>query len=189
MRRALVATLLGWTLALPAAAATEWAVDHGQSRLTFTNWWEGEAFTSEFERWRAETLRFSPDDLEDSRFDIRIDLTSVDTGSGEANEAIAEPEWFDLESFTTARYVTSGFTAAGDGDFRAQGELTLKGITAPLDLEIEWEPTADGARLTGSARLDRTRFNVGTGEWSSGDTIGLEVLVEFALTLSPATGE
>lgn len=179
-------TILGLLPALPAYAATEWTVDHSESRLGFTNWWEGEAFESVFRQWRAETLRFSPDDLQDSRFDIRVDLTSVDTGTSDGNEAIAQPEWFNLNRYTTARYVADSFEATGDGGYEARGELSLKGNTHPVTLNFQWQPGDDTARLTGSARLDRTRFDVGLGEWRTGDTIALEVLVTFDLRLDRA---
>lgn len=186
MMRNMILAMLALLLALPGYAATEWAVDHGESRLGFTNWWEGDAFESSFRRWRAETLRFAPDDLQDSRFDIHVDLTSVDTGSRDGNEAIAQPEWFNLSRYTSARYVAETFRATGDGGYEARGELTLKGITHPVTLDLEWQPGEDTARLTGSTRLDRTRFDVGLGEWQSGDTIALEVLVTFDLRLKPA---
>lgn len=186
MTRTLMVSMLGLMLALPAYAATEWTVDHDESRLGFTNWWEGEAFESVFRQWRAETLRFSPDDLQGSHFDIRVDLASVDTGTSDGNEAIAQPEWFNLSRYTTARYVADSFHATEDGGYEARGELSLKGNTHPVTLNLQWRPGDDGARLTGSTRLDRTRFDVGLGEWRSGDTIDLEVLVTFDLRLHRA---
>ncbi|MDZ7750258.1 MAG: YceI family protein [Gammaproteobacteria bacterium] len=186
MMRTIVLSVLGLMLTLPGYAATDWTVDHGESRLGFTNWWEGEAFESMFRRWRAETLRFSPDDLQDSRFDIRVDLTSVDTGTRDGNEAIAQPEWFDLARYTTARYEADTFRVTVDGGYEAEGELTLKGITHPVTLKLEWQPGEDTARLSGSTRLDRTRFDVGLGEWQTGDTIALEVQVSFDLRLTRA---
>ena len=42
---------------------------------------------------------------------------------------------------------------------------------------------ADGVEMAGRVELQRLDFGIGTGEWSSGDEIGLDVTVEFRLTL------
>jgi hypothetical protein len=37
--------------------------------------------------------------------------------------------------------------------------------------------------MSGEVVVDRTRFDVGSGEWESGDTIGTEVSVSFNVML------
>jgi polyisoprenoid-binding protein YceI len=39
--------------------------------------------------------------------------------------------------------------------------------------------------MSGELSLQRTDFNIGTGEWSAGDIIGLEVDVRFEVALEP----
>jgi len=40
--------------------------------------------------------------------------------------------------------------------------------------------------MAGQLDLDRSAFNIGTGEWATGRTIGLEVKVRFSLNLRKA---
>lgn len=167
--------------------ATGWAVDREASRLGFTAWWEDRPFQGVFHRWDAD-IRFDPDSLEQSRFQVRVDLASADTDSADRDEALMGREWFHTGRFPRATYVTTGFTRTGESRYEAEGELTLKGNTRPVTLDLTWQETPAGARLEGGTTLRRTRFDVGTGDWTTGKTIGLDVEVSFDLRLTPGQG-
>ena len=69
---------------------------------------------------------------------------------------------FDVAHYPTAHYVTKSITKTAAG-FSAVGALTLRGVTKDVPIEFQFAPGAAGAKLDGSAKLNRLDFGVGTG--------------------------
>lgn len=164
------------------SGARDWTSDPAQSTLGFRAEAQGEAFDGRFERFEP-IIRFDPAQLDESRFDVRIDLSSVDTQNVERDQMLADPAFFDSATRPQARYVADTFTALGGDRYRADGVLTLNAIERPVPLEFRWITDGSGAVLDGSAVLDRLAFGVGSGDWSDPDTIGREVRVDTRLSL------
>ena len=57
-----------------------------------------------------------------------IDLTSIDTGNEQRDDHIRSADFFDVETYPTMTYRSTGIRQDGD-DFVLDGELTLKGVT------------------------------------------------------------
>lgn len=68
--------------------------------------------------------------------DIEIDMTSVDTGFALFDEHIQGPDFLDTAQFPTATFKSSKAHFSGDKPVAVDGELTIKGVTRPVTLEI-----------------------------------------------------
>jgi polyisoprenoid-binding protein YceI len=163
-----------------AEPLADWTVAPG-GRLGFTARWNGEAVEGRFDRWRAD-IRFSPDQLAASRIKVTVDLTSTDTGDGQRDDSLQSSDFFN-----TAAYPSATFTARDirhlDGDrYEARGTLDLRGAGKPATLRFTLRIEGNRARVGGTARIDRTAFGVGQGEWAATDAIAAEVDVAFAFT-------
>lgn len=167
-----------------AGAAPSWQTVTAESRLSFVATQAGAEFTGRFEAFTAD-IEFAPDALGSSRFDVRIETGSVDTDDAERDQIIRGPDLYAVERHPQARYVAEQFTAAGD-TYLARGELTLRGTTREVPVRFTFERTERGARLRGSATLERLEFGVGQGEWQDTEWVGNEVEVRFDLALEPA---
>jgi polyisoprenoid-binding protein YceI len=165
----------------PAAAqqADRWQVDHEESRLGFTAF-QGGAFQGRFTDWQAD-IRFAPDALDDSSVTVTVNVASIETGSDDRDETATEEPWFDVAEHPRATFAADTFREIGDGRYEAVGELTMKGVgrevVLPFDLEIE----GDTARVDGDLSLNRTNWNLGTGDFSTEEIVGFEVRVEVEL--------
>ncbi len=176
---------LGLTLVLGLAwAATQWTMQPKQSTLTFVGTQAGAQFQGSFDKFTAD-IRFDPQDLAASRFDIRIDTASVNTKDGERDDIIRGPDLFGAKQWPTARYVAEKFTDKGAGKYSATGQLTLRDATRPVPIEFTFETKDGGAWLKGQATLRRLDFGVGQGEWKDTGTVANEVQIRFALLLQP----
>ena len=82
--------------------------------------------------------------------------------------------------FRSTKTITK--TAAG---FSAVGSLTLHGVTKDVPIDFQFTQDAGGAKLTGSAKLNRLDFGVGQGDWKSTEWVGNAVKINFALVLKP----
>lgn len=179
MKLAASCVLLGM-LTLPAMAA-EFATRPG-STLGFTAVFQGEEFEGTFKNFEAK-IRFDPDDLAASKFDVTIDLASVATGDKDRDDMLPTSDFFNTASFPQAHFVTTGIHRSGE-DIVAEGTLSLKGATRPVTLKVTYAPQADGASLDVQTTLKRLDFNIGSGEYADTSTIGNEVQVKAHLVLA-----
>lgn len=159
------------------AEPRNWVVGSG-GRLGFSARWNGEPIDGRFARWTA-TILFSPDALDASRIDVSIDLGSVDTGDGQRDGTLTGSDFFDTGRFAKATYRASKFKALGGNRYRADGTLTLRGVSKAVPLDFTLDIDGDKARARGSATIDRTSFGVGQGDYASTAEIAGPVAVSF----------
>lgn len=179
-RLATIALLLTASTAVHAA---DWTTQPG-STLGFTASYDGEVFNGKFGKFTP-TIRFDPAKPAEGLFDVRIALTSADTGNGERDETLRGAEFFNAAKFAEARYVANKFRALGGNKFAADGNLTLHGISKPVVLAFTWTAGAKPV-LDGQATLKRLDFQIGTGDWADVGVLPNEVKVKTHLVLAPA---
>ncbi len=187
LSRAALPILVWASIALGAAAAAaappSYTADAAQSRLQFTGTQAGAEFKAVFHKFAA-AIDFAPEDLAGSRFDVLIDLASVDSEDSDRDSTIRGPDIFDASHWPQAHYVTRSFTKTSAG-YSAVGALTLRGVTKDVPVEFQFTPGATGAKLTGTANLKRLEFGAGQGDYQSTDQIKNEVKINFSLVLTP----
>ena len=176
---ATAAMLLAATVA--AAAVASYTSDPQQSRLEFVGVQAGAEFKGVFHKFTA-NVDFAPDTLPSSRIDVQIDMNSVDSLDKDRDSTIRGKDVFDVAHYPTAHYVTKSISKGAAG-FSAVGALTLHGVTKDVPIEFQFVPGAAGAKLSGSAKLNRLDFGVGQGDWKSTETVGDAVKINFSLVL------
>jgi len=169
--------------AAAAVAAASYTSDPQQSRLEFVGVQAGAEFKGVFHKFTA-GVDFAPEALASSRIDVQIDMNSVDSLDKDRDTTIRGKDVFDVAHYPTARYVTKSITKSAAG-FSAVGALTLHGVTKDVPIEFQFGTLAAGAKLSGSAKLNRLDFGVGQGDWKSADTVGDAVKINFSLVLKP----
>ena len=165
---------------MPAFAA-DWTMQPG-STLGFSASYDGEAFAGHFAKFTTQ-IRFDPAKPGSSRFDVRIELASADTGNSERDDVLRGNEFFSVARMPEARFVASRFRALGGNRFAADGTLSLRGISRPVTLMFSW---VSGLKtvLTGEATLKRLDFKIGEGDWADTDVLPDLVKVQTRLVLT-----
>jgi polyisoprenoid-binding protein YceI len=174
-----------WSAMCAAGPAASYTADPQQSRLEFAGVQAGAEFKAAFHKFTA-AVDFAPDALADSRFDVQIELKSVDSKDNDRDTTIRGPDIFDVAHWPTAHYVTRSIakTAAG---YTAAGALTLRGVTKDVPIDFQFTQGAAGAKLEGGAKLKRLDFGAGQGDWKSTEEVADAVKVSFSLVLKPKT--
>jgi polyisoprenoid-binding protein YceI len=124
-------------------------------------------------------------------------VASVDVKDAQLNDHLQTPDFFDAQRFPEIGFRASELRALGGGRVEGSGELTIKGVTRPIELTgaIAAVPSVDpfgrerlGLRL--EATVDRTDFGV---SWNApnqggGEYLGTEVrlIAELALVRADA---
>ena len=66
--------------------------------------------------------------------DGTLEVASVDTGEENRDGHLTAPDFFDVEQHPEISFHTTSLDAADDGQIKLTGEITIKGITKPLEL-------------------------------------------------------
>jgi polyisoprenoid-binding protein YceI len=171
------------TVGRAADQVTSYTAVPPASRLDFMGVQAGAEFKGTFHKFTA-AVNFAPDALANSHFDVQIDLNSLDTMDSDRDTTMRGKDIFDVAHFPTARYVATGVTKTATG-YSAAGTLTLHGVAKVVPINFVFVPAPGGAKLEGTAKLDRLQFGVGQGDWKSTDQVEDGVKVAFSLLLKP----
>jgi polyisoprenoid-binding protein YceI len=115
---------------------------------------------------------------------VQIDLNSLDTMDDDRDTTMRGPDIFDIAHFPASHYVTRSFTKTPTG-YSAAGTLSLHGVTKDVPIDFVFVSTPGGAKLEGTAKLNRLEFGVGQGDWKSTESVKDVVKVAFSLILKP----
>lgn len=179
-------TLAALVLITPVAAgAAEWTVDYGESRLGFETSVMGGGIEGEFGEWSA-AITFDESDLENASAVVEIQTGSADTNDGTRDETLKGSDWFAASEHPTARFESTAFREVGENAYEIEGNLTIRGNTNPVVLPFELSETKDGVEATGALTIDRTDYEVGQGDFTTGSVVALDVTIRVDIKASPA---
>ena len=94
-----------------------------------------------------------------------IDIASINTRNEQRDAHLKAPDFFDVAQFPTATFTSTGVRADGDG-YVVEGEFTLKGVTKPVALNLEFNGVNPGmghgavAGFEASVVLNRKDFGI-----------------------------
>jgi polyisoprenoid-binding protein YceI len=177
-----VALILVGLVAFQVSAAPSWVMDPKQSSLQFTGTQAGAQFQGAFKNFTAD-IKFDPQDLATSRFDVSIDLSSVSTKDNDRDETVKGADFFSVAKWPRAHYVTQTISAKNAMTYVGAGKLTLRDVSRDVPITFTFQVTGNQALLKGTASLKRLDFDVGQGEWKDTSSVGNDVAVQFTLTL------
>lgn len=121
-----------------------------------------------------------------------IDAATISTRDENRDGHIKSADFFDIENHPTWTFTSTGFEAKGN-DITLTGDLTLRGVTKPVALEVEfvgvntdpWGNTKAGFEAKGE--INRKDFGV---EWNApletggvlvGEKVSIELNIQAAL--------
>jgi len=128
------------------------------------------------------------DDLSTGKLAVTIQVDSVDTDNQKRDDHLRSTDFFDATNHPTMTFVSKTIAAKGDKVESISGDLTIRGVTREVTLEIEdqsptivgpWGKTRRGA--TATTTIDRRDYGL---LWNKTlDTGGLVVGNDVKITL------
>jgi polyisoprenoid-binding protein YceI len=79
------------------------------------------------------------DDPTASSVEVDIDAASIDTRDDTRDGHLRSPDFLDVETYPKLTFRSAGVTVKGTGSFAVPGELTIHGVTRPVELEVTYE--------------------------------------------------
>jgi len=154
------------TTTLTIAPAGTWTLDPVHSRVDFEVRYLAGTFKGEFHEIGAELTV----DAERASLEGTAKVASVDVKDENLSAHLQSPDFFDAERHPELRFTAQDIRLDGDGKISVDGELTIKGVSRPVQVTgTVTAPIADpygndriGLNLTAS--VDRTDFGV---DWNT----------------------
>lgn len=112
----------------------------------------------------------SDDSFKDLKLSFSADIASIHTGNDQRDGHLKSPDFFDAETHPKLTFVSTSVESAGDAELKVTGDLTIRGTTKPITLNVEiggvqknmYGQTVAGFEVAG--KLNRQEFGL---TWSA----------------------
>jgi polyisoprenoid-binding protein YceI len=132
------------------------------------------------------------DDFETAKVRFTADIASIDTNQEQRDQHLKGADFFDAETHPKLSFESTSLRKTGDDTYKLAGNMTIKGETRPVELNVEFGGTAtdfygnEKAGFEVSGKISRKEFGL---TWSAvteagaivvGDDVKLFASVQFA---------
>ncbi|GGC64041.1 polyisoprenoid-binding protein [Pedobacter quisquiliarum] len=147
-------------------ATTQWTLDPTHSELQFkVKHLMITTVTGSFRNITATLESEADDNFDNAKATFSAEVGSVDTGNSDRDKHLVTGDFFDVDTHPTMTFDSTSITADGD-DYKLAGNITIKGVTRPIVLDVEFGGTAvdpwgnTKAGFTLSGKLKRGDFGL-----------------------------
>ncbi|MEV0777053.1 YceI family protein [Streptomyces sp. NPDC050433] len=112
------------------------------------------------------TLSLDGSKPENSSASIDVEIESIDTGAPDRDGHLRSADFFDAEKFPKMTFRSTGAEQVGGDDYRITGDLTIKDVTKPLTIDLEFNGKAtdpygnERVGFEGSATISRSDWGL-----------------------------
>ncbi len=167
-----------------------WNIDKGHSSVAFAVRHYFSNVIGTFDDFEG-TLKFDPENLEESSVAFSIKVASVNTKNERRDGHLQSADFFNAEEYPEMTFQSTGFTAVDD-HFLVKGNMTLRDVTKEVEIPVKFlgqmaHPRREGAFIGGFSTeftINRNDYGVGTGNFAATATIGAEVKVTLNLEVN-----
>jgi polyisoprenoid-binding protein YceI len=143
-------------------------------------------FSNPSGKWMADgTIIVDESKPQNAKVSINIPVGNIITGIPKLDEHLKTAEFFDVDKFPTATFVSNKITLTSKDTAKMQGILTLHGISKPITLNVKLNKIGDSpithkrtAGFTATAQLKRSDYGIKTYLPGLGDDVKLNIEVE-----------
>ncbi len=176
---------------------TQWKIDPTHSEVNFkVKHLVVSTVTGHFGRFDAaietgESSGSGGDDFADARVSFEADIDSISTKNDQRDGHLKSADFFDAANHPKMTFVSTSVRKLSDHELRVTGDLTLRGVTKPVELDVIYNGTVSGfggTRVAGfEIRAKINRFDFGL-QWNAiteaggvvvGNEVKIEILAEF----------
>ena len=173
-------------------ATTKWAVDPMHSEILFkVKHLVISTVTGSFKNFSGTAIT-DGENFDNAAIEFSMDVNSIDTRQESRDAHLKSPDFFDAELFPDIKFTSTSFTKVDDDQYKMVGDLTMKGVTKPVALNVEYGGTQNdlygtkkvGFEITG--KINRKEFGLTynalteTGGLALGEDIKLIANIQVA---------
>lgn len=118
------------------------------------------------------TVEFDEKNLKASKFDVTVDVASINTGNGMQNTHAKSAQWFDAEKYPVIKYSSSAISKTSSG-YETKGVLDIHGVQKEVVIPFTFQNNT----FTGSFEVNREDFNLNPSNGKAGKVIKVDLTV------------
>lgn len=137
--------------------------------------------TGSFKEWQG-TVLVDDSDVSRSTVNVTIATGSIQMMDPQQSDMLKDADFFDVAKFPQMTYVSQKVTRTSDSALKVEGAVTLRGITRPMELDVEVtdrKPDAAAgaryARFRATGSLKRSEFGMVKYIDVVGDTVDFSI--------------
>ena len=171
---------------------TKWTIDKAHSEIQFKAKHlvisTVTGHFSEFDGW----LELEEDDLENAKAWFTAEVSSISTNNTDRDNHLKSADFFDADNFPQIKFESTHFHKTGNDSFIMTGNLSIRGITKEINLDVEfggsmvdpWGNLKAGYAISG--KVNRHDFGL---KWNAvteagGLVVGDEIKLNLNIQLS-----
>jgi polyisoprenoid-binding protein YceI len=105
-------------------------------------------------------IDFDENNIGSSKFNLKIDVSSINTGNGMMNKKAQTEEWFDAKKFPEMKFKSTKVEKK-ENELAITGDLTIRGITKTYSIPATYSKSGDKLTFKGKFNVNRIEFKVG----------------------------
>jgi len=122
--------------------ASKWAIDPSHSEISFkVKHLVVTTLTGKFDTFEG-ALETANDDFSDANINFSADIASINTGNADRDGHLKSDDFFNTEAFPKLTFASTSFTKVGADEYKLAGNITLRDVTKPIELTVEYGGTA-----------------------------------------------
>lgn len=122
-------------------------------------------------------IHFDPSNPASADFSVTVDAATVNTDNSTRDNHLRKEEYFDVAKHPTLNFKSIKITAAANGMYSVSGNLTIKGITKPVQFLFTAVNKTGGTLFEGSFEINRRDFKVGGNSFVLGDKVKVQLSI------------
>lgn len=121
---------------------SKWAIDPSHSEISFkVKHLVVTTLTGKFETFEG-GLETANEDFSDAKISFTADVASINTGNADRDGHLKSDDFFNAEAFPKVTFTSTSFTKTGSDEYKLTGNITLRDVTKPIELTVEYGGTA-----------------------------------------------
>lgn len=172
-------------------ATTKWAIDPTHSEIgfkvkhmMFTN------VSGKFETYDA-TIATEDENFENAKIEFSAEINSINTHNTDRDTHLKSADFFDADNHPRLTFKASSFSKIDDHNYTLAGDLSLRGVTKPVQFPVEfsglmkdpWGNTKAGLNISGKINRKDWGLNWNAALETGGLLVSEEVRLQIELQL------
>jgi polyisoprenoid-binding protein YceI len=124
-----------------AIRTTKWTIDPLHSEVLFKiKHLVISTVTGSFTKFEGQ-VNTTGEDFENAQISFSIDVSSIHTGQEQRDAHLKNSDFFEIEKYPAISFTSTSFIKTGDNQYILTGELTMRGTTKEITLDVEYGGT------------------------------------------------
>ncbi|MGN6151632.1 MAG: YceI family protein [Lysobacteraceae bacterium] len=185
MKRTLIAAALALVSTIAFAAPTSYKIDPNHTDVVAS--WSHFGFSNPIANFLKVdgVIVYDPANVAASKVEVTLPLDGLDAQVPDFNDHLRSADFFDAAQYPTVTFKSTSVKAAGKNKLIVVGDLTIKGITKPVTLNVTINKLGvhplgqrEAAGFNATATIKRTDFGLGKYAPNVSDDVKLTITTE-----------